>query len=102
MNKLSESAIEKAVCRTAKNNGWWAIKMNLMGVTGFPDRMFLGAGMSMFFVEFKAPGKKPRPMQQFMIKKLTNLGFKVYVIDNIEKGNDIVSKETSLLPAQSN
>ena len=38
----------------------------------------------MAFVELKAPGKKLRLIQEKRKLQLENLGFKVYVIDNIE------------------
>jgi hypothetical protein len=35
----------------------------------------------MAFVEVKAPGEKPRPLQLARHKLLRELGFKVYVLD---------------------
>ena len=37
----------------------------------------------MAFAELKAPGKKPRPLQLARHRLLRELGFKVYVIDDI-------------------
>jgi hypothetical protein len=37
------------------------------------------------FVELKAPGKKPRPLQIRRIKQLRKLGFNCYVIDDVEQ-----------------
>ena len=34
------------------------------------------------FAELKAPGQKPRPLQQRRIGQLRLLGFRVYIIDN--------------------
>ena len=36
----------------------------------------------MAFVEVKAPGKKPRPLQLARHRLLRKLGFKVYVLDD--------------------
>ena len=36
----------------------------------------------MAFVEVKAPGEKPRPLQEARHRLLRRLGFKVYVLDD--------------------
>jgi transposase len=35
------------------------------------------------FIEFKAPGKKPTPLQAAWHSRLRALGFEVHVIDNV-------------------
>ena len=47
--------------------------------------MVLLPGGRMFFVELKAPGKELRALQQLRKKQLEKLGFKVLVIDTVEK-----------------
>ena len=37
------------------------------------------------FVEVKAPGEQPRPLQRARHELLRRLGFKVFVLDNVEK-----------------
>ena len=37
------------------------------------------------FVELKAPGEKPRPLQEKRKRQLEALGFPVYVIDGMEQ-----------------
>ncbi len=37
------------------------------------------------FVEVKAPGQKPRPLQVHRMEQLRQLGFKVYVLDDVEQ-----------------
>jgi hypothetical protein len=76
-----ESHIERAVCKRAEKLGWWALKFKVIGRAGYPDRMFLRAG-KLIFVEFKAPGKKPRALQNWVFRKLHEAGFAVYVIDS--------------------
>jgi VRR-NUC domain protein len=46
----------------------------------------------MGFVELKAPGKKPRPLQLARYRLLRRLGFKVYVIDGIEQIDRILNE----------
>ncbi|HEK9881399.1 TPA: VRR-NUC domain-containing protein, partial [Streptococcus equi subsp. equi] len=45
-----------------------------------------------FFVEVKAPGKKPRPSQVAMHKKIKEAGQHVWVVDSYESV-DIALKE---------
>ncbi len=53
-------------------------------VSGVPDRICLLPGGRVVFVELKAPGAKPRPIQKYIHNKMKNLGFPVVVIDSFE------------------
>ena len=53
------------------------------GVTGVPDRICLKSGR-VIFAEVKAPGAKPRPIQNRRIKQLQNQGFQVFVVDSVD------------------
>lgn len=55
-----------------------------------PDRIILLPQGRIVFVELKAPGKKPRPIQKYRIKELKALGFRVEIIDSIEGINNFV------------
>ncbi|ADG00079.1 VRR-NUC domain protein [Clostridium botulinum F str. 230613] len=55
-----------------------------------PDRIVLLPEGRIIFVELKAPGKKPRPIQKYRIKELRSLGFRVEIIDSIERINNFV------------
>lgn len=46
-----------------------------------PDRIIILPGGKMGFVEVKAPGQKPRPLQNLQHNKLRNLDVPVYVLD---------------------
>ena len=50
-----------------------------------PDRLVLLPDGYIAFVELKAPGKKPRPLQLARHRLLRRLGFPVYVIDREEQ-----------------
>lgn len=41
-------------------------------------------GGRVVFVEVKAPGEKPRPIQNLRIQQLRNLGFHVTVLDSLD------------------
>lgn len=47
-----------------------------------PDRIVLMPGGRVGFVEAKAPGRKPRPLQEARHRALRRLGFSVYVVDD--------------------
>lgn len=55
-----------------------AYKFVSPGNTGVPDRLVCLPGGVMFFVELKAPGRKPSPVQQARQKELEALGASVY------------------------
>lgn len=58
--------------------------------SGVPDRLFIFNGR-VFFVEFKAPGKKPRPLQLKVHATMATHGAEVYVIDDIAKGEELLN-----------
>ena len=75
-----EATIEKKLVKAVENSGGKALKF-LSTVNGYPDRLILVKFGKVAFVEVKAPGKKPRPIQKVRIKELKELGFKVFVLD---------------------
>jgi hypothetical protein len=85
---VRESEIEKDYCNQVKKMKGLAIKLTSMA--GLPDRLIIIPN-DIYFVEFQAPGEKPRPLQQFVINKLRSLGAKVYVIDSFTQLPNISS-----------
>ena len=79
-----ENRIERHLAMSVKKMGGMAVKFVSPGLDGVPDRIVLLPGRKMAFVELKAPGKKPRPLQEKRKRQLEALGFPVYVIDGIE------------------
>lgn len=59
------------------------LKFTSPGTIGVPDRVVI-IPRGVFFVEVKAPGKKPRPSQLAMHKKFKDQGHQVYVVDSYE------------------
>lgn len=84
---MLEKTIENYFKTKIESNAGLCIK--LIGYVGIPDRLILLPGGRMFFVEFKQKGKKPRKIQSFMLDKLMGLGFKVYVIDDKDKIEEV-------------
>lgn len=79
---MREKLIEQKLVRGVKNAGGLAIKLMSPSFAGMPDRLVLLAGGRTAFVEVKAHGMKPRPLQLKRHEMLRRLGFKVYVIDD--------------------
>ena len=73
---MLERAIEAAFMRGMKKLGVEALKLNLQGNRGWPDRLVLLPGRALF-IEFKRPGEGPRPLQRFIHAKIEALGFEV-------------------------
>ena len=78
---MREKEIEQKLMRKVKKRGGICPKFISPGHDGMPDRLVLMPGGKMAFVELKAPGRKPRPLQIARHEKLRSLGFRVYVID---------------------
>ena len=82
---MKEKTIEKKLILAIKDMGGIAPKFMSPGFDGMPDRIVLLPGGRMGFVEVKAPGKVPRPLQEARHRMLRMLGFKVYVLDTVDQ-----------------
>lgn len=82
---MREKSIEQKLVCAVKRRGGICPKLVCPGFDGMPDRLILLPGGRMGFVEVKAPGGKPRPIQESRHQLLTRLGFKVYVLDAPEQ-----------------
>ena len=92
---MREKTIEKKLILAIKDMGGIAPKFMSPGFDGMPDRIVLLPGGRMGFVEVKAPGKVPRPLQEARHRVLRLLGFKVYVLDRAERINQILEDITN-------
>ena len=88
---ISEKLLEKALCKRVKTLGGFCIKLLSPHIKGLPDRLILLPGGIIFFAEIKTTGKKTTKFQNYIIKKIRNLGFKVFVVDTKTKINEITS-----------
>jgi len=79
---MREKAIEKKLVQSVKSAGGIALKFVSPGFDGMPDRIVLIPDGHIGFVEVKAPGEKPRPLQIARHGLLRRLGFKVYILDD--------------------
>ena len=84
MGSFREKTIEQKLVRAVKGRGGVCPKLTSPGFDGMPDRLVLLPHGKAGFVEVKAPGEKPRPIQESRHRLLRRLGFKVYVLDCAE------------------
>ena len=89
---MRERKIEKELAARTRAMGGIAPKFTSPGFDGMPDRLVLLPGGRMGFVELKAPGRKPRPLQLARHRLLRRLGFKVFVIDGIEQIDSVLEE----------
>ncbi|OXS26886.1 MAG: nuclease [Acetobacterium sp. MES1] len=82
---MREKEIEKKLALEVKKQGGICPKFVSPGLDGMPDRLVLLPGGRLAFIEVKAPGKKPRPLQMVRHEMLKLLGFAVYVLDDAGK-----------------
>ena len=79
----TEARTERACVLHVKRRGCWALKL-LPSITGLPDRLILGPGAMVLFVEFKAPSGRLSARQKIVIAALRQFGFSVWVEDDTQ------------------
>lgn len=89
---MREKTIEQKLIKAVKSTGGIAPKMVSPDFDGMPDRIVLLPEGKIGFVEVKAPGKKPRPLQAARHRLLRRLGFNVYVLDDPEQIGGILDE----------
>ena len=80
---MREKYLEQALKTTIENLGGICWKLVSPGTTGVPDRICLKAGR-VVFAEVKAPGAKPKPIQNRRMAQLRDQGFQVFVVDSLD------------------
>lgn len=88
---MRERDLERYTTMVIKSHGGLALKFISLRYAGVPDRLVLMLGGKMCFMELKALGRKPRPLQVRRIEQLRALGFKVYVVDGKEEIGGIIN-----------
>lgn len=91
---MREKQIERKLVDKVKAAGGIAPKFVSPGFDGMPDRLLLFPGGRIAFVEVKGPGEKPRVLQMARHRLLSRLGFKVYVLDDPERIDEIITEVT--------
>ncbi|MBR3333484.1 MAG: VRR-NUC domain-containing protein [Clostridia bacterium] len=89
---MRESENERKLIQAVRHAGGLALKFVSPGFNGVPDRLLLFDGGKAAFCEVKAPGQKPGPLQAHRMEQLQRLGFKVFVIDDVNQIGGIMDE----------
>lgn len=82
---MRENVVEEYLRKEVKKQGGKAYKFISPGNAGVPDRLVVFPGGRIYFIELKAPGKKPTPLQLNQMRYLRSQGFNVRAIDRKEE-----------------
>lgn len=82
---MRERTLELKLVKETRKRGGVALKFVSPFFSGMPDRLVLLPHQVMGFVEVKAPGEKPRPLQKSRHAMLREMGFPVFVLDHSDK-----------------
>ncbi|HGL9148762.1 TPA: VRR-NUC domain-containing protein [Neisseria gonorrhoeae] len=85
-----EQKIEQKLVQMVRKAGGQCYKFTSPGTAGMPDRCVILPGGRIAFVEIKAPGQKPRPLQQRRHQQLQALGVMVRTLDNPYHIQDLI------------
>ncbi len=84
-----EKQIERVVCKYAEKLGWLQFKFASPGQVGVPDRIFFRKGICIL-IEFKrSPKFRASKMQEYILHKLDEQGFRGYVCGSVDVGIEI-------------
>lgn len=91
MARGPEAKVQDAVVRYARSVGCKAYKFESPGNSGVPDFLFSHINSGPFFMEFKAPGAKPRPLQEIRQSEMADAGCVVFgCVSSVQIGKEIV------------
>lgn len=82
---MRERILELKLVKETRKRGGVALKFVSPSFSGMPDRLVLLPHQVMGFVEVKAPGEKPRPLQKSRHAMLREMGFPVFVLDHSDE-----------------
>ena len=88
---MREKMMERKLVDAARSAGGAAFKFVSPGFDGMPDRLLVLPGGRVAFVEVKATGCKPRPLQLQRHGMLRRLGFQVFVLDDAAQIGGIIT-----------
>ncbi len=76
---MTESQIQKKIVKHFENEGYFVLRLAVMTVAGLPDLLALKPSR-VVFIEVKKSGGILSKLQEFKIKQLRKIGFKVMVL----------------------
>lgn len=91
-----EKEIEGKVVAWAKKQGFLTPKVKFVEA-GYPDRLFISPKGHTIFIEFKVPGGKPDPLQDYRLRTLRARNIPAVWTDSVVEGINIL--KAALEPA---
>jgi hypothetical protein len=88
---MRESDIERYLVKRIEGLGGTCEKFSSPNKRGVPDRLVTIPWYSMFFVEVKAPGKKPTAQQVWDHRTRRALGVTVHVVNSVQQVDDLIA-----------
>lgn len=89
---MRERYVEQQFVKAVKARGGMCAKWVSPGLDGVPDRIVLLRDGKIGFVELKAPGERPRPLQVARMEQFKRLGYKCFVCDGPEQIDGILDE----------
>ena len=88
--EIREREIELKLRKATADRGGLCLKFTPTNWVGAPDRLVLLPGGAVGFVEIKAPGQRPRPLQVRRHAQLAELGYVVLVLDDPDRVDEVL------------
>jgi hypothetical protein len=86
--------VQNPVVRWAKEHGILCVRVTPKGDKGWPDCIFVIPSTGrVIWMEFKAPGKQPEPIQTYRHRQLKEAKQHVYLVDEKSVGISILKAE---------
>ena len=76
-----ESKIQSKLIKDLEAKGYYVLKLSVTNKPGIPDLVAIPKDCNAVFIEVKQKGKKPRELQKYRMKELSDHGIKAYVYD---------------------
>lgn len=81
---MLESQIKREGTKRLQSWGWIVLHLIQTNLNGIQDSIIFRAGV-IWFIEWKVPGARPRPLQSYRIEKLRQQGFQTLVITDVKQ-----------------
>lgn len=94
--KPLEKDVEGPVKDYARGKKFYVRKFKSENNRSVPDDLFATPNGTVFFIEFKRPGKKATPAQQDEHEFMQRNKLRVHVIDNVEAGKVLIDDYLAL------
>ena len=90
--RILEASVEGPATEYAEKIGYISLKFTPKGQRGWPDHVFINLYGHHVYIEFKKLGQKPRKLQRYRLKQLTERGVAAYWTDNLTTAKRILDE----------